>query len=361
MSDPNVDMNDGAPDGARTLIARAAAADGLARRALASATEDFFLDADGRLDEQTRVALDRLLRALIATVDGEVRGHAVRVLNASGRSDTAQALAAAPSPHARLTQAGVLRDPELMGELIGRVRQELLALAMPAQAPDDPDRPSLINRLVQHEYRLVAQAAMTVLVAESRRRSVLEGGRLAQTDLPAELHHRLVWWVAAALREAAGPGADRALADAAQRSLVAHDEGERLEAAVMRLAVAIDAPSQELAEHLREALGDRRVTLFAGLLAHALGIDYAAARDVTLDPADGRLWVALRALEFDRAAIAQIGVALCEADPRRDVERFADQLDTIMHIDPVQARDAVAPLRLPADFRVAIAALEPRR
>ena len=129
----------------------------------------------------------------------------------------------------------------------------------------------------------------------------------------------------------------------------------------MRLATAIDAPQDELAELMTEALGDRRVTLFAGLLAHALGIDYAAARDIALDTAGDRLWVALRSLDFGRAAIARIGVALCEADPRRDVEAFADQIDAIMAIEPGEARAALAPLKLPADFRAAILALEARR
>lgn len=364
MSDPFVDMNDGAQDRARTLIAQAAAADAESRRALDASIDDFFLNDAGRLDEQTRVALDRLLRGLVVTVDGEVRGHAIRMLAGQGEDELAAALREAPSPLTRLTQTGLLRHPDLMAELIGRVRQELLAHSMPAQAPEDPDRPSLINRFLQHGDRLLALGARAVLLAESRRRGVAEAGPLAQTDLPAELHHRLVWWVAAALRETAGvPGRalDRALADAAQRSLAAHDEGDRLEAAVMRLAIAIDAEPRELADHMREALGDRRVALFAGLLAHALGIDYAAARDIALDSGSARLWVALRALEFDRAAIARIGVALCEADARRDVEQFADQIDAIMAIDAEAARDSIADLRLPGDFRAAIVALERRR
>lgn len=361
MSDRTVDISEGVRGDAGTPIAHAAAADGASRRALAASIDDFFLDDAGRLDEQTRAALDRLLRALVETVEAAVRGHAVRLLRVQGEAALAQALAATPPPLGRLLQAGLLRDAALMAELIGRVRQELLAAQMPAQASDDPDRPSLLNRFVQHPDRLLAQGAMAVLVAESRRHGTPSAGPLSRTDLPAELHHRLVWWVAAALRDpSAGTALDRALADSAQRSLAAYDEGDRLEAAVMRLAVAIDASQDELAEHLGEALGDRRVTLFAGLLAHALGVGYAAARDITLEPDGARLWTALRALEFDRPAIARIGVALCEADPRRDVERFADELDTIMALDPAQAREAIGPLRLPADFRDAIAALEGR-
>lgn len=366
MSDPFVDMSEGVREDAETLLFRASAADDGVRRALDAAVDDFFLDDSGRLDEQTRHALDRLLRALIDTVDGEVRGHAVRLL-AAHEPEAAAALERAPTPHARMAQVGVLRDPDLMAELIGRVRQDLLARTIPAQASDDPDQPSLVNRLAQHSDRLLAQGAMAVLIAESRRQGVPVRGPMVQTDLPAELHYRLVWWVAAALRIATvaeiglSPPVDLALAEAAQRSLAAHDEGDRLEALVMRLAVAIDASPADLPHYMSEALGDRRVTLFAGLLAHALGVDYASARDVTLDAANARLWVALRALGFGREAIARIGVALCEADPRRDVEQFAEQLDAIMSIEPDAARDALANLRLPVDFRTAINALERRR
>jgi hypothetical protein len=360
MSDPIVDMSEGAREGAVSLLAHAAAANAAARRSLAGAIDDFFLPDMARLDEQTRVALARLVRALIATVEGEVKGHAVRLLRAQAAGEAADALEGRAA-EARLAASGLLRDPDLMAELIARVRQELLAAGMAVQAHDDPDRPSLINRLVQHPDRVLAQGAMAVLIAESRRRSVPDVGPLAQTDLPAELHHRLVWWVAAALREPGAAGVDRALADAAQRSLAAHDEGDRLEAAVMRLAIAIDANPAELADLMIEALGDRRLTLFAGLLAHALGIDYAAARDIALDADSGRLWVAFRALGFGREGVARLGVAMTDADSRRDLEAFADQLDAILAIEPDEAREALAQLKLPADFRAAIEALERAR
>jgi hypothetical protein len=365
MSDPNVDMSDGAQDGAWTLIAHAAAVDHASRHGLDVAIDDFFLPDDGRIEERTRLALARLLRALIETVGGEVVGHAVRLLRVQGEAAKAEALGGVDLLD-RLRGPGVLCDRALIAELLGRVRQELLAGFMPAQAPDEPDRPSLINRFLQHGDRVLAQAALAVLTAESRRRVVREAGPLAQTDLPAELHHRRVWWVAAALREgwltAEGSQAalDRALAESAQRSLAAHDEGDRLEAAVMRLAVAVDAQADELVELMIEALGDRRVTLFAGLLAHALGTEYELARDIALDADGSRLWIALRALEFGREAIARIGVALSEADPRRDVERFADLLDVIMAIEAGAAREALSMLRLPADFRAAIMDVERR-
>lgn len=361
MSDPNVDMREGALDGAQALLARAAAADFAAHRALGAAIDDFLVPDDGRLDERTRAALAQLLRALIDTIEGEIRGHGARLLRTQGEVELADALANGASVAGLLRDSGLLRDRELMGELIARVRLDLLASGMQVQAQDDPERPSLLSRLALHPDRLLAHNAAAVLVAESRRRGVPDAGPLAQTDLPAEQHHKLVWRVAAALR--AGilePTAalDRALADAAQRSLAAHDEGERVEAAALRLAVALDAQPDELPELMTESLGDRRVALFVALLAHALHLDFDAAREMTFDASSGRLWIALRALDFDRAAVARLGVALSEADPRRNVEAFAELLDSIMAIEPAQAQQALAPLHLPHHYRAAIFTLE---
>lgn len=365
MSDPNVEMDDRARTGASTLLAQVAAAEGAAYRTLGGAIDDLFLPDAARLDERTRIGVTRLLRALVETVEGAIRGHGVRQLRVQGEAALAVTLSAAlaqpDAVFALLHRSGVLRDRELMAELIAQVQQEQLAAALPVEAHDEAERPSLINRFVAHPDRVLAQSAMAVLIAESRRRSVNEPGPLPQTDLPAELHHKLVWWVAAALRRGAGvaeAALDRALADAAQRSLMAHDEGDRVEAAAMRLAVAIDAQQDELPDLLVEAVGDRRLTVFAGLIAHALGVDYAVARALAIDPDGARLWVALRALGLDRGAIARLGVALAEADPRRNVEEFADRIDAIMAIDPAAARGALAGLRLPGAYRAAIAALD---
>jgi hypothetical protein len=172
-----------------------------------------------------------------------------------------------------------------------------------------------------------------------------------------------VWWVAAATRERAladeaeAPGLDRALAEAAIRNLAAHDEGARLEALAMRLAAALALEADELPPLLLEALRDRRLTLFVALLADALGVAYELVRELVLDPGGERLWLVLRALELPRDAVAEIGYRLSEADPRRDVEAFADQLEAIASVAPEAARAAVAPLRLHPDYRAALRAL----
>lgn len=369
MSDNPVDINPGAKGGATPLLASATAAETRARRGLAVAITDFFLPDEARLDERTRTALALLLRALIDTIDGDLREHGAQLLASRGESRLATAvLRTKAGVFERLFESGLLRDPALMTELMARVRQDAIAAALPMNAPDDPRRPSLINRFVQDSDRALASDAMAVLVAESRRRGGPDVAPLTSTDLPADLHHRLVWWVAAVLGERIGdvadgalPVLDRALSDAAQRSLGVYDEGSRLEAAAMRFAAAIDAPAEELPRLLVEALGDRRIVLFIALFAHALGVGYPIAREIVLDSAADRLWLALRALDLGRETVAQIGFALCEADPRRDVERFADRLDSILAVSVDDARAAIAPLRLDPDYRAALLALSGTR
>ncbi len=354
--DPS-DTEDGTVSGASQLLARGAADDVCADRRIVAAIDDFFVDDDARLDDRIRAALGEALSGLTGAIELELRQHAGRLLIGRGEPELANRLVGDPlCVHTALGRAGLLRDGDLMRELLARVRQEVLCEALSPVAPDDPDTPSFVARLVGNPDGIIAAAASALLAADARRRAAIEPGAAPRSDLPAELHHRLVWWAAAAIRLAMPPSAalDRALTEAALRSLAAHDEGDRLEAAAMRLAAALGAQAHELPGFLIESLGDRRVALFVALLAHAMGFSYALARDIVLDPVADRLWLVLRAIALDRAAIAAIGLALCEADPRRDVEDFADQLDVIMAISPDAARGALASLSLHPDFREAL-------
>lgn len=348
MSDPFPEQNDAAM---RPVLS--------ADPRLEAAIIDFFLADDGRLDERSRLLLSAVLGGIVAAIDAEVRRHAARLLSGRGAVRKAERLLANDTDVlARLTASGVLRDAELMEELIGRVRADLLAEALPVSV-EQPGRPSLLVRLGELPDSVVAAAATALAREESRRADAGEQASASGGDLPAELHHRLVWWVAAAIRESAepDPDIDRAIGEAAQRSLAAHDESERVEAVAVRLAAAIDPLPEEVPALLVEALGDRRLSLFTAVLARGIQVDFDAARALILDSAGEHLWPALRAVGLECAAIARIALSLAEADPRRDIERFADRLDQIAAIDGDAARAALAPLSLPRSFRAAIRAL----
>lgn len=360
MSIDQRDWDDGARASASTLFARAAAAARHADRRLAEAIEDFFLPEDSKLDDRTRAALAATLTAIVAAVERDLRRRAVA--HSSGADPTAiQRIENGAPVLDRLVGSGLLRDFDMMRELIARTRQDLLVDLLPALPPDEIGSASLLARLAGSADARVGDSALAVMAAESRRRGLVDSHRLERTELPAELQHRLVWWVAAAIREQLGPSvADRIIAEAALRALADHDEGDRLESAAMRLAATVDPQPAELATVLRHALGDRRVALVIAFLGHALGIDYATMRQIVLDGGD-QLWLALRGAGLDRATVARVGLSLCEADPRRDIEAFADQLEAIAAVTPDEARGALAPLRLHPDFRSAMAELEKRR
>ncbi|WP_445192579.1 hypothetical protein ACT009_01175 [Sphingomonas sp. Tas61C01] len=326
---------------------------------LSGTIADFFLPDDARLDDRTRLTLATVLGAIVGAIEGDIRRHAARVLGNWAEDGAAAALIAAQGRALdRLLASQVLRDRSLMEELIGRVRQDLLAELLPT-AVSEPDEPSVVVRLTDVGDGVVASAAGALLAAQSRRRTANDLGMAAGSELTADNHHRLVWWTAAAVREGAGDNAlvDRAIEEAALRSLAAHDEGERLESLAVRLAIAIDARPSEVPTLLVDILGDRALALFIAVLARAIGLDYAQMRRIVLDADGSQLWLALRAVQLDRAAIARIGLSLADADPTRDVEAFADRLDEIAAIAPEVAQAALAPFATHPDLRRALADL----
>lgn len=338
--DPGTD----AGDGAARIVARAASADAREDRRLGIAVDDVFLPEDGRLDDETRAAIGGLIGAIVRAVEREMTAYAERVTGVPIASEVL----------GRLIDSGLMRDRALMAELVGRARQDMLATAL-GYSVARAEQSGLLARLIESPDTIVASAASALLIAESRRRSASAG----RSELPVELHRRIVWWIAAALREtnAASPGFDRVLAEAAVRSLAAHDEGDRVEAAATRLAGAIDARNGELAALLTDSLTDARPAMFIALLAHAEDLAFEEARAIAVDPDGDRLWLALRAQGLDRPTIARIGLHLAEADRRRDIEAFADALDAIVAIGSDAATQAIAPMRLHPDFRAAMRAL----
>lgn len=347
-----MDPHDPASDagaGVGALLARAAAADARAERRLATAADDL-LQRDGRLDDQVRAlvwsALDRLIGAIETDIRHQIeRQHGAAAVGSQDNGSVACAV----------VDAGVLDDRALLDELVARAWGEAIAGALPGIVADTDSRPSLLTRLAAGSDRVTAAAATIVLSASARRRDGDENA--GRGDLPAELQHRLTWWVAAALRGNQA-GRDAALVDAAKRVLAAHDEGIRLEAAASRLAAALDPAPEEVGELLEEALSDRQLAVFVALLAHALAIDPGSVRAMVLDPDGSRLWLALRALDLSRPTTARIALALADADRRRNAHGVADAIDTVMAITPDHARAALASLKLPAEYRAALRALE---
>lgn len=334
--EPSVSRED--PDGSGALGARASEAALRDGDRLAATAADLFVPERDRLE-------DRLRLAVIARLEGMVSDIEIRLRSAAGQAQVE------PEAYPALVQSGLLRDAELVGELVDGTRLDLLAEAMPTGERDEADRPNLLVRLTDCPDAGVAKAAKALLLAAGRRAGGDDG-------LPAELQHRLVWWIAAVLDKGA---VNRALTEAASALLREYDEGERAEALALRLAVAIDARPEELSDILVHALDDRHPLLFVALLAHAGGLPFEEVRRVVLDAEGHRLWLLLRAQDVARAAIARIGVALADGDPRRDLEPLADAIDTIAALPVAAARQTFSALRLPTAYHQARRALAGNR
>ncbi|PZQ62675.1 MAG: hypothetical protein DI544_00145 [Sphingomonas taxi] len=325
---------------------------------LAVAVEDIFLSQPGRLDDRTRSTVLRLAETTVEAIERQVAGDAGRALAARGLAAQAASL---ESNHAlawpRLLDAGLMRDAELIGELIAQARVDLLDESLVLlRAPDAGA--TLLTTLTDSADPELRQLAAGYLAADGRRwRNA--GERCAA--LPPVLHHRLTWWVAAALRERMGragePESDRALCDAAQRCIGAHRGVEHIGDVAARLATALVPATEDLADLLLRALESARTTLFVALLAQALAIEAAEARALVLDSASDRLWLALRAAGVPRDAIARIGFLLAEADRERDLDTLIAMQDDLAALSPASATQAVAALALPRDFRRAMRAL----
>lgn len=359
MSIDPTDPHGGPAADAATLLAEAEGADALVRRLRGAAIRDLFIPDAARLDDRRRASLRTLIRAIVGTIGADIHDFALRRL--TGADDAAAALLARLEARRLipLVEARLGIEAAVAGDLIDRVTLDLIGNGLPTGLIEDAAEP--------WQGRAAERAAEALRQAEGRRRTPPDQPPYA-TDLPAESQAAFTWWIAAAMAQVARPpladaaaALDRAIADGAAHALSQADEGERLEAAAMRLAALADLRGGALVPAIDHCLAERRAVLLAALIAHAAGAGFETVRALMTEPADPRLWLLLRSLDLPREAMARIGFALCEADHRRDVERFADQLDAVTVLPVADAALATAALRLPTAFRAARADGVPSR
>lgn len=331
------------------LLAYAATRGMRAQARRAPPADTLFAPPQQQLDDRTRVALsDRIERLVRTAADALSEAAAVRL-----EADAAPTLATAIRADAagvwqRLVAVPALWDEALLAELLADTRLALLAAGLPMRAPFHPDQPSLIARLAHSDDGAIAEAAKLLLLHGSDADTV-----------PA---HKLWWPVAAALRVGATDPDEVALVDRALTSAVEELRGQDADAPpAARLARALRRDSATLPELIEQALADQRLELAVALIADAAGLGVRAVRDLVLDCDPTPLCMVLRALDLPRATLARVGFALCEADPVRDLDFFADVLDAASAVPLQQAWQAVAAMALPAGYRAAVLALSQGR
>jgi hypothetical protein len=347
MSEQRLAEPPGRHDEARLLHAAA-----LERLTVAAA--DLALPERLRLSDWQRSKASSLAGKLIRTVEDELRAD----LAASEAIRAHQALAAAfASAHVPIAipmlERVAFSDHALVATLVRRTQEHRRA---PIRASGET--PFLVG-LIADGDPMVAEHAMAVLIGQSRRLDTFDEPAAARTELPAELEHRLVWRVAAALRqymvEIHGLGAaaaDKQVVAAAERLLARYDEGDVLEARAMRLVRRLHETGRLDDAVMERIISEGSLTLFIAAIAVRTSISHASAWEIASEPKGRGLVFLLRAAAIDRGRAAAILLILAASE-----EAVAAQVDMFDVTDVASARDALRLWRVNPGYREAIAEL----
>lgn len=362
MSDLRVNKRETRADAARLLHAAA-------RERVAVALADLFLPESLGLSDQNRTTMAALLGRLVRSVEDDLRS------SLAGRFDAARF----PALHAALTSVRVelslpilasseaLRDADLIALLLRRVEEHRIYRAAQAR-PQGPDG-GLLVELIRDRDEEVARAAMGLLVAQSRRLDRFQEPVIASPELPAELEHRLVWTVAAALRvylitrQSIEPAeADAALAEAAAARLGAYDEGLGLEARSVQLAQRLNGLGRLSDAFLGQALADGHLMLLLAALSVRCGLALDAVWEVLSDPRGSGPAFLLRAAAVARGEAGPILLALApSAAGGREDEKVVRQMDMFDGMTEEEARAAISLWRVDSAYRAAVGRVGSRR
>src|SRR3712207_5085323 len=166
-----------------------------ARERFAVAATALLLPDQSRLSEWQRLTAAKLLVRLVRSIEDELRSRL------AGSFEAHEALhAALSSAHVAiavpiLERAQALRDPQLTAVLVRRVEEHRF---WKSRARDGGE--AFLLDLVRDRDEGIASEAMAVVIARSRRFDRFDEPSFGQVELPAELQHKLVWLIAAALR-----------------------------------------------------------------------------------------------------------------------------------------------------------------
>jgi uncharacterized protein (DUF2336 family) len=330
-------------DAARLLLAASQ------RRAVA--TTDLFLPESLRLSERQRSTVSSLLDKLVRTIEDELRASLAGSFAAEAALQAALASAHVQIALPLLSGSEALHDPELVAILLRRVEEHRIYRG--SSRADDA-----LQLLIADADPAIAAEAMAVLTGRSRRLDRFHDPVLARTELPADVQHRLVWTVAAALRRylveqhAIDPAvADAALASAAVALLGSYDEGDSLDARSVRLAQRLgEADRLDGATFLSFLTGGTLPLFLAGLSVRT-GLAYGSVWDVLSDPAARGLVYLLRAAGLARQDAAAILIALGMIPDEAGLASAVDLFDVTSE---AAARRALSLWSLDPAYRAAV-------
>ena len=343
-------------DAARLLLAAA-------RERFAVAAADLLLPDRARLTEWQRLTAAALLTRLVRGLEDEMRARLAVRFEDHEALHAALSSAHVPIALPILERAQALRDADLSNVLVRRVEEHRYWKAHAAAGGDE-----LLFELVRDPDEEVAAEAMELVIARSRRFDRFQEPALGRVELPAELQHRLVWMVAAALRhyivqQHQVAAVDAAIEETASALIAAYDEGATLEARAVRLARRLDAAERLDGALLARTLSEGMLPLFIAGLAVRCALDYAAAWEVLADPRGRGPAILLRAAGIAREPVAALLLLLNSRGPLvsgAEGDAAAEQLGLYDTLDLDAARDVLRLWQADPGYRASVARISTR-
>jgi uncharacterized protein (DUF2336 family) len=359
MSERGLRQAEAHGDAARLLLAAS-------RERFAVAATDLLLPERSRLSEWQRSTASALLQRLVRSIEDSLRAALVQRFRDEEALHAALGSANVAIALPLLERSGVLRDGELGTVLVRRVEEHRYWKENAPSSSED-----LPAELVRDADDAIAAEAMSLLLARSRRFDRFQEPLLGQTDLPAELQHRLVWATAAALRhymvqqhQISSGAADAAISTAAGAMIAGYDEGRTLEASCMRLCRALFAAGRLESRDLSRMLEEGMLPLFVAAIAVRSAVDYSAAWEVLSDSQGRGPALLLRAGGIARPEAAAILLTLNSRGrlfSGVEGDAAAAQLDLFDSTTEAAALEVLRPWQVDPGYRAAIARLSTRR
>lgn len=317
-----------------------------------------------QLNEIERTAIRRLYRNLVESTEGELRS---RMLAQAGLPDVPEFRASLGAAHVAIAwpafvRAGFAEDPELADILVQRAKSYGIMRNLRQNVVVAEN--SRLDVLTEHGDPDIARDAMKLLIAESRFNDRFDDPRLGREDLPESADRRLVWTVAAALRDYGqykhdldGWSLDDAITGAATAMLDEQDDGAPADVAAMALASRLDRAGLIDGALLVEALNSARLTLYVAMLAVRAGVDFSTGWEMVAMPDAPSHMLLLKSIDTERAAASHLLVAMARAillDQREADEIAARWMESYEILSPEAVASAMRPWRLGHIYRSAI-------
>lgn len=285
---------------------------------------DLFHDRCDVLSAQERALMMDILEKLIGEVARDVkRKLALRLADAPGLPRELAMLLANDEIDVAgpiLLRSAVLQDVDLIEVIRHRSRQHILTVAMrrdlSANVSDalveTGDR-DVIRTLLENQDAGISKVTLAYLVEQSKTVDEFQEPLVRRRDLPADLARRMIFWVAAALRQALLDrfDIDPAALDDRLEPLVKEEVAEavaeaELDDASAVLARALGAGRQLTPRLLLQTLRKGEIQLFEAMFAEMSGLRLRLITRIAYEPGGQGLAVAARGMGLNREEFATI-------------------------------------------------------